>query len=98
MSMHPSAVKLSRSTKHCLTNPHWYVTSLQSQIYSMLPPPPLPPLPCFFDMQFSFLYHLQVNSEPYAKGWFVKIKVADKGELDALMDAATYEKHCAESH
>lgn len=36
-----------------------------------------------------------VNKEPYGKGWMVKIKLSDEGELNTLMDAAAYEKHIA---
>ncbi len=32
------------------------------------------------------------NKEPYGKGWMVKIKVANKSDLDKLLDATTYEK------
>ena len=32
-----------------------------------------------------------VNAEPTGKGWFFKIKVADKAELDGLMDEAAYD-------
>jgi len=31
-----------------------------------------------------------VNSDPYGKGWMVKIKISDTSELDNLLDAATY--------
>ena len=31
-----------------------------------------------------------INSDPYGDGWIVKIKIADTGELDALLDADTY--------
>jgi glycine cleavage system H protein len=31
-----------------------------------------------------------INDAPQAGGWFVKLKVADKSELDALMDEAAY--------
>ena len=31
-----------------------------------------------------------INDGPEAGGWFVKLKVSDKSELDALMDAAAY--------
>lgn len=31
-----------------------------------------------------------INDEPEAGGWFVKLKVADKSQLDGLMDEATY--------
>jgi glycine cleavage system H protein len=37
-----------------------------------------------------------VNKDPYGAGWFIKIKPADLSELDKLMDAAAYEKYCAE--
>ena len=33
-----------------------------------------------------------VNSDPYGEGWIVKIKIVDSSELDALLDAAAYEK------
>lgn len=31
-----------------------------------------------------------VNSDPYGKGWMVKIKIADTNELDSLLDAGGY--------
>lgn len=31
-----------------------------------------------------------INDAPEAGGWFVKLKVADKGQYDALMDEAAY--------
>lgn len=31
-----------------------------------------------------------VNTEPYAGGWFFKIKLSDPAELAGLMDAASY--------
>ena len=31
-----------------------------------------------------------INDGPEAGGWFVKLKVADKSELDSLMDEAAY--------
>jgi glycine cleavage system H protein len=37
-----------------------------------------------------------VNKDPYGAGWFIKIKPTDLSELDKLMDAAAYEKYCAE--
>lgn len=37
-----------------------------------------------------------VNSDPYGKGWMVKIKIADASQLTALMDAAAYAKYCEE--
>ena len=32
-----------------------------------------------------------VNAEPMGKGWFFKLKLSDKGELDGLMDEAAYD-------
>lgn len=37
-----------------------------------------------------------VNSDPYGAGWMIKLRVADPGELDALLDAAAYVKHVGE--
>ena len=37
-----------------------------------------------------------VNSDPTGEGWFVKIRLADAGELDALMDDAGYAAFTAE--
>jgi len=34
-----------------------------------------------------------VNSDPYGAGWMLKLKVADKGDLDGLLDAAAYAEH-----
>ena len=36
-----------------------------------------------------------VNSAPTGDGWFVKIKLADKGELAGLMDEAAYKAFVA---
>ena len=38
-----------------------------------------------------------VNSDPYDKGWMVKIKMSDSAELDDLMDAAAYLAMTAEA-
>src|SRR5260370_30563465 len=32
-----------------------------------------------------------VNAEPMGKGWFFKLKLSDKSELDGLMDQAAYD-------
>ena len=32
-----------------------------------------------------------VNSDPYGKGWMVKLEVANVADIDGLMDAAAYE-------
>jgi glycine cleavage system H protein len=38
-----------------------------------------------------------VNSDPYGKGWFIKIKPTNlEADLAALMDAAAYETFCSE--
>lgn len=36
-----------------------------------------------------------LNTDPYTKGWLVKIKVSDASGLDSLMDAAAYDKSIA---
>jgi glycine cleavage system H protein len=38
-----------------------------------------------------------LNADPYAKGWMVKVELANPAELDALMDHPAYLKHLAES-
>ncbi len=35
----------------------------------------------------------QVNESPYDEGWFLKIKMTDQSELDALLDADGYQAH-----
>ncbi|XP_006661956.1 glycine cleavage system H protein, mitochondrial [Oryza brachyantha] len=37
-----------------------------------------------------------INSSPYDDGWMIKVKPSSPAELDALMDAAKYTKHCEE--
>ncbi|MBK8897838.1 MAG: glycine cleavage system protein GcvH [Candidatus Competibacteraceae bacterium] len=37
----------------------------------------------------------QANSDPLGAGWFLKIKIADPAQLDALMDQAAYDKFVA---
>ncbi|MDY6873437.1 MAG: glycine cleavage system protein GcvH [Chloroflexota bacterium] len=34
-----------------------------------------------------------LNSDPYEKGWMVKIKLSDPAQLDDLMDAEAYEAY-----
>lgn len=34
-----------------------------------------------------------VNSDPYGKGWIIKVKMSDASELDGLMTAAQYQAH-----
>ena len=33
----------------------------------------------------------RINDDPYGDGWMVKVRLADAGERDSLMDAATYQ-------
>jgi glycine cleavage system H protein len=37
----------------------------------------------------------KVNEDPYGDGWLYKVKLADAGELDGLMDATAYAEHVA---
>lgn len=36
-----------------------------------------------------------VNSDPSGGAWFFKLRIADKSELDGLMDEAAYKAHTA---
>ncbi len=36
-----------------------------------------------------------VNSDPGKAAWFFKLRLADKSELDGLMDEAAYKAHTA---
>jgi len=44
--------------------------------------------------------HLEwLTEDPLRKGWMVKLKLTDAGELAALLDEAAYQAHCAaETH
>jgi glycine cleavage system H protein len=35
-----------------------------------------------------------LNTDPYDKGWIIKIALDDASELDALMDSDAYETYC----
>ncbi len=35
----------------------------------------------------------KVNEDPYGAGWMVKLKLAEPGELEGLMDAPAYESY-----
>ncbi len=37
----------------------------------------------------------KVNEDPYGDGWLFKVRLADKGELDGLMDDTAYAEHVA---
>ena len=34
-----------------------------------------------------------VNNDPYGEGWMIKMKVANPADVEALMDADTYQAH-----
>ena len=36
-----------------------------------------------------------INTDAFGN-WIIKVKLSDPSDLDALMDASAYEKHCAE--
>ena len=38
-----------------------------------------------------------VNSDPYGKGWMIKLKVSDEGALSGLLDGPKYAAHLGES-
>ncbi|MFO0011659.1 MAG: glycine cleavage system protein GcvH [Planctomycetota bacterium] len=38
----------------------------------------------------------RLNQDPYEDGWIIKVKLSNPGELDGLLDYATYQKRCAE--
>jgi glycine cleavage system H protein len=40
----------------------------------------------------------RVNSDPLGQGWFVKLKVANKADLDGLMDQAAYDAYVKGLH
>ncbi len=35
-----------------------------------------------------------INRDPEGEGWFFKLKLSDPGELDGLMDEASYREFC----
>ncbi len=37
-----------------------------------------------------------VNSDAQTKGWFMKIRIANAGQLDGLMDEAAYKAHISD--
>lgn len=38
-----------------------------------------------------------VNSSPYEGAWLVKVKISDKAQLEALMDASRYDEFAGDS-
>jgi glycine cleavage system H protein len=39
----------------------------------------------------------KVNADPMGEGWFMKLRLADPAQLDALLDEAAYRKFVAEN-
>ncbi|HWK81471.1 MAG TPA: glycine cleavage system protein GcvH [Thermomicrobiales bacterium] len=39
-----------------------------------------------------------INASPYEGAWLVKVKIADPSQVEALMDAATYDEFAGEAH
>jgi glycine cleavage system H protein len=37
-----------------------------------------------------------INSDPYGEAWMIRIKIADLGELENLLDPAAYSAYCDE--
>jgi glycine cleavage system H protein len=37
-----------------------------------------------------------VNSDPYGEAWMVKFEIKDASQLDGLLNASAYKKHCEE--
>jgi Glycine cleavage H-protein len=45
---------------------------------------------------FAVFNQQQVNASPYEKGWIIKVKLNNEGELNSLMDSDKYNKFCEE--
>lgn len=40
-----------------------------------------------------------LSDDPFSKGWMVKLKISNPAEVEELMDADAYKKHCeSEAH
>lgn len=37
-----------------------------------------------------------INSDPYGEGWLIKVELADKSQLDSLLDAESYKSQIGE--
>lgn len=35
-----------------------------------------------------------INEDPYGKGWIIRIRLSDPGELEGMMDAEGYKAYC----
>ena len=40
----------------------------------------------------------QINQSPYGDGWFLKIRITDPNQLDALLDADSYQAYIEIDH
>jgi glycine cleavage system H protein len=40
----------------------------------------------------------KVNADPMGEGWFIKLRLADRQELDALLDEPAYQRFVEEQH
>lgn len=36
-----------------------------------------------------------LSTDPYGKGWLIKLKVSDSASVESLLDRKAYEAHCA---
>lgn len=39
-----------------------------------------------------------INASPYEGAWLIKVKVADPAQVEALMDASTYDEFAGDAH
>ena len=39
----------------------------------------------------------KVNTDPYGDGWMLRVRLANRGEVDSLLSAAEYEDYISES-
>jgi glycine cleavage system H protein len=39
----------------------------------------------------------QINTDPYGEGWLLKLRPADAGSIDALLDASAYQRFLEEN-
>lgn len=38
-----------------------------------------------------------VNSDPFGAGWMIRVRVADRGQIDGLLDTAAYDRLTSEA-
>eukprot|EP00850_Spirogloea_muscicola_P005219 SM000023S07675 [mRNA] locus=s23:785945:786594:- [translate_table: standard] len=39
----------------------------------------------------------EVNDDPFAEGWMMKVKLDDTSATDSLLDESAYKEHCAKA-